>query len=77
MSDSAASPQPHGIEQDFDVIDSALTALASDDLEAAEALAAGLGNTPAEPGAPAEPGTPAEPGPDGGGSEQPSPDRPG
>ena len=77
MSDSAADPQPsenlqpRGIEHDLDIIDSALVALDSDDLEAAEALAAGLGGTPAQSGASAEPGA------DGGGSEQTSADRPG
>ena len=77
MSDSAAgpqpreSPQPDGIELDLDIMDSALAALDSDDLASAEALAAGLGDTPAEPGVSAESSA------GGGGAEQPPPDRPG
>lgn len=83
MTDSEAGPhtsknlQPRGIERDLNIMDSALAALDSDDLETAEALAAGLGHTPAERDTPAEPGVSAEPGAGGGGAEQPSPDRPG
>ena len=49
--DTAAQDEAslHGIEQDLDHVDEALAALDSGDLDAAEALAAGL----ASPGAPA------------------------
>ncbi len=55
MSDAEARPHRsdeltlHEIEQDFDVMDSALAALDDDDLDAAEALADGLSAAGAPP----------------------------